>query len=264
MSRSRTEGRPASKIDRPPWLAEATGRGVRIGLVDSGRDPDWCEPRIRPGLGLADPERPFFVAPSDDDRDRVGHGTACADLILRMAPGVEILPCRVFGHRLETSVDLLIAALKWAAEERVHIVNLSLGTTVEKSVRPLYRACEVLRRRGILLVSAAEAARGYSYPAAFDNVIGVRAERLANDFSYAYRPGEAAECIARGDGEVRWLGGERRQVLASSFAAPRITALLALFLETRPEPGLAEAREFLARHAGRGDARGPGSIPDGT
>ncbi len=244
---------PKGSHSRPEWvrreLGDATGRGIRIGLIDSGRDPHWDEPRIHHGLGLATPDRPFTVAPSDDDQDRIGHGTACADLILRMAPGVEILPCRVFGHRLETSVDLLIAGLKWAIEKQVHIVNLSLGTTNETSVRRLYQACEVLRRRGTLLVSAAEQQQGFSYPAAFENAIGVRAKRLDDDFAYFYRPDEAAECVARGDGEVRWLGGERRQVFASSFAAPRISALLALFLERHPGMRLEDARAWLARHA---------------
>ncbi|MEM7584074.1 MAG: S8 family serine peptidase [Acidobacteriota bacterium] len=230
-------------------LGDATGRGVRICLIDSGRDPDWDEPRIHPGLGLADPRQPFLVAPSNDDRDRIGHGTACADLLLRMAPGVEILPCRVFGHTLETSIDLLIAGLKWAASKEADIVNLSLGTTQDTSIRRLYQACEVLRRRGILVVSAIEQQQGYSYPAAFENAIGVRAVRGDDDLTYWYCPDEAAECVARGDGEVRWLEGERRDVFASSFAAPRISALLACFRERFPGIQLEATRELLARYA---------------
>ena len=162
---------------------------------------------------------------------------------------MEILPCRIFVHRLETSVELLVAALEWAAAQRLDLVNLSLGTTLERSVRSLYKACEALRRQGAIVVSAIEQSQGFSYPAVFENVIGVRAGRFADDFTYRYHPGEAAECTARGDGEVRWLGGERREAFASSFAAPRITALLSLFLESSPTAGLEDARRFLAEHA---------------
>ncbi|MEM7356104.1 MAG: S8 family serine peptidase [Acidobacteriota bacterium] len=230
-------------------LAGATGRGLRVGLIDSGRDPDWQEPRILPGIGLADIERPFALERSADDADRIGHGTACCDLILRSAPEVEIVPCRVFVHRLETSVELLVAALEWAATERFDLVNLSLGTTLESAVRPFYRACEKLHRQGTIVVSAIEQSEAFSYPAAFDNVLGVHADHFADDFDYRYDPEAAAECTARGDGEVRWLEGERREVFASSFAAPRITGLLALFLEQSPGAGLAEARRFLAAQA---------------
>ncbi len=238
--------------ERPPWvdrdLAGATGRGVRVAVVDSGCDAAWGDPRIRKGIGLTDPHDGLEVARSQDDRDRIGHGTACTDIILGIAPDVEILPVRVFGSRLETSPEVIVAALEWAIEERVTIVNLSLGSLLDRALRPFYRVCERARKAGILVVSAVHLGEGWSYPAVFENTLGVTAGRFANIFDFEYFPGEGAEFRAQMERQVRWLE-QRRRVRGSSFAAPHISALAALFLERFPGSDLDKIRELLARHA---------------
>ncbi len=243
---------PGRERERPAWLRDElgnpTGKGIRIGVVDSGRDPEWEEPRIRKGIGLVDPHREFAVARSPDDRDRIGHGTACADVILELAPEVEIYPIRVFDVRLETSVELSSAALEWAVEHRMHVVNLSLGTLIESSLRPFYRACELTRQAGVVIVAAVNLATGWSYPAVFENAIGVQAGRFRNAFDFEYRADEAVECIAQGECEVRWLGARRKSVFGSSFAAPHISAIVALLLERFPNAGLEQIRDLLARY----------------
>lgn len=238
----------------PQWvlsdLGRATGRGIRIGVVDSGRDPSWSEPRVRPGVALVDVEEDFVVIPpSDDDIDRIGHGTACAELILRMAPDAEIHPIRVFNRHLETSVPLLNASLEWAVENGLDIVNMSLGTLLKSSLESLYRACEVARRKGLIIVSAVNRSTGWSYPAVFENAIGVQIGDFESDFDYQYQPDGAYECIAKGDGPIRWLDGKFRQVAGSSFAAPRITAIVALFLQRYPGASLEDVRRLLAKYA---------------
>lgn len=247
----------ALSFERPRWvteeLAEATGRGVRVAVIDSGRDPFWKERRVRPGVGLVASEG-FELSFSDDDRDRVGHGTACCDLILGLAPRVEILPVRVFGDRLETSPELLVAGIEWAVQEEVHIINLSLGTFLERAIRPLYQACEHARQAGIVVVSAVHTVEDWSYPAVFENVLGVQAGRFTNVFEFEFRPDEAAEVLAQGERRVRWLGGAEKEGFGSSFAAPHVSALVALLLERFPGASLEELRRHLERFA-----RGTGS-----
>ncbi len=113
---------------RPAWLrdvlGDVTGRGVSVALVDSGRDVEWDEPRIRPGEGLVGGGGGLELEESSDDRDRLGHGTAAADVLLRLAPGMEIHSLRVFGDRLETSPEVIVASLDRAVELGVAIVNL--------------------------------------------------------------------------------------------------------------------------------------------
>ena len=220
-------------------------------MIDSGRDVTWREPRLRPGVGLVGAS-PFLLERSADDLDRIGHGTACADIVLRHAPAAWIYPVRVFGHQLETSVEAIIAGLDWSLQHGMQVVNLSLGTVHEDKVEPLYAACERARRGGMILVSAVNHDTDWSYPAVFENSLGVRAGRFRTPLEFTFHADDAVECIAEGAPEVRWLGGQRRCLFATSFAAPHITALVARLLERRPEAGLGRIRQLLARIA---DAR---------
>ena len=242
--------------ERPPWLdaalGNAAGRGVTVGVVDSGLDPEWREPAFEPGVGLlarGGGRSRYDLAASDDTADRIGHGTECASIVREMAPGARMVPIRVFDDRLETSVPVLIAAVRWAVERGLAVVNLSLGTRLGGALRPLYAVCEQARRAGTVVVAAVDRAGRRSYPAIFENVLGVEAADFDSAYAFRYRPGEAVECVAPGRRLVRTLGGRRMPVDGGSFAAPHVTALAALLVEREPGAGLDGVRAFLARHA---------------
>jgi subtilisin family serine protease len=248
---------PPLPTARPPWLDAAlggsTGRGVAVGVVDSGLDPGWTDPRLRPGVGILARGPGFAGAASDDWEDRIGHGTRCASIVLEMAPRAEVVPVRVFDRRLVTSVEALVAAVDWAAERRLPVVNLSLGTHLGAALKPLYAACERALRAGTVIVAAVDGVERWSYPAAFANVLGVEAGDLTSVYDVRYRPDEAAECVAAGRRPARDLGGARVVVEGGSFAAPHVAALAALILEREPGAGLDGVRAFLARHARGGE-----------
>ncbi|HEX8211906.1 MAG TPA: S8 family serine peptidase [Longimicrobium sp.] len=231
-------------------LGDATGRGVRVGVIDTGWDRTLSDPRVLPGVGLTDPDDDFTLLRTDDDHDRLGHGTACADLILRLAPAATIVPIRVFGGQLETSPAALRAGIDWAAEESIPLVNLSLGTTLEHERAPLLAACARARRGGMLIVASSPNAGPATYPAAFDEVIGVDAGDFPSPWDFRHRPGALAECTAAGTNQrLRWLGGCEEVMSGPSFAAPHITGIVALILERRPGAGLEQVREVLGRAA---------------
>jgi subtilisin family serine protease len=243
---------PLPTAERPSWLdaavGDATGRGVDVGIVDSGLDPAWRDPALRAGVGLLARGGGFRLHETDDWEDRIGHGTSCARIVREMAPGAAIVPLRVFDRRLETSAEVLIAALRWAVERRIAVVNLSLGTRREHALRPLYAACEEASRQGMVIVAAVERHSGESYPAVFANALGVAADEFANVFDFRYLPGAAVECVAAGRRRVHSLGGERL-VYGNSYAAPHVAALAALVLERTPAAGLEGVRRFLAAHS---------------
>ncbi len=239
---------------RPEWVADAlggaTGKGIRVAVIDSGWDRGMDEPRVLPGVGFVDPTDDFALARNDDDHDVLGHGTACADLILRIAPDARVLPVKVFGRVLETSPTTLAEALTWAMESGVQVINVSLGTRREEWLHRLYKLCEEIRQAGTIIVAAGHNANHWSYPAIFKNVIGVSAGKFTSPFHFNYRPNEAMECQAWGvDQPVLWIGGERLLKHGTSFAAPNIAGIVALILERYPDATLDEVRAMLARFA---------------
>lgn len=245
---------PPAPFEPPAWVAEGlgrpTGKGLLVGVIDSGWDRACDDPRVLPGVGLVDPADDLAMLRTDDDHDRVGHGTACIHQILRIAPDAEVVPIRVFGKDLETSPGTLQAGILYAIERGVNVVNLSLGTTLEGTLHPLYAACEKARRQGIIIVAAGHNSRDWSYPAIFENVIGVSAGRFGSAYDFRYLPDEAMECQAWGvEQPVVWLRGEQQIKHGTSFAAPNITGIVCLLLERHPGATLEQVRDLLAEHA---------------
>jgi subtilisin family serine protease len=231
-------------------LGGATGRGVRVGVIDTGWDRSAADPRVLPGVGLIGPESDYALHWSEDDDDRLGHGTACAGLVLRIAPEAEIVPIRVFGGRLETSPEVIVAAVEWAADQALPLVNLSLGTHLESARAPFLAACGRAHRAGAILVASSPDRAAPAYPAAFPGVIGVDADHFPSPWHFRYRPGDAIECTASGhEQRLRWLGGREEVRSGTSFAAPHITGIIALVLQRHPGSSLEEVRAMLARLA---------------
>lgn len=242
------------RAEPPAWVREAlggaTGRGIRVAVIDSGWDRTIDDPRVLPGISFVDPEDDFALGQNDDDHDVLGHGTACVDLVLRVAPDARAVPVRVFGKQLETSPATIHAALLWAIEAGVQVINVSLGTRLEYARDALYVACERARRAGIIVVTAGHNANDWSYPAIFENVIGVSAAKFASPYEFRYRAEHAMECEAWGVGqEVTWIGGERVVKHGTSFAAPNVAGIVALILEAHPGATIEEVREMLSRFA---------------
>jgi subtilisin family serine protease len=91
---------------------------IRVAVIDSGVNP--AHPHIT---------RVDGGYPENDFLDRLGHGTAVMAAIQEKAPGAEYYAVRVFGRDLRTNIDALVAALEWCVENRMDVINLSLGTS---------------------------------------------------------------------------------------------------------------------------------------
>ena len=114
----------SSGVLRVGDLRPATGRGVRIVVVDSGVHASHPHVgRVAGGVGVS-----ALGDLGDDYVDRLGHGTAVTAAIREKAPEAEVWVARVFERRLDTTLDALVAAIQWAVACRAHLVNLSLGT----------------------------------------------------------------------------------------------------------------------------------------
>jgi subtilisin len=194
---------------------------------------------------------------SDDDHDRIGHGTLCANLLMRVAPQTHVLPARVFGKRLETSPETIGAAIDWAVRKQARVINLSLATRRDDARDPLYIACARACAAGVILV-AAVSGNDIVYPSAFDLVVSVDLADWDDPLAYTFSPDQIVECRSPGRRRLsRGLGGKSMTVSGSSFAAPNIAGIAALWLERWPSLDLAGLRAKLAAHAIREDARAP-------
>ena len=91
---------------------------IRVAVIDSGVNSS------HPHISRVD-----GGFPENDFLDRLGHGTAVMAAIQEKAPDAEYFAVRVFGREFRTNIAALTAALQWCVENKMDVINLSLGTS---------------------------------------------------------------------------------------------------------------------------------------
>jgi hypothetical protein len=183
---------PAARLGPLPADGELPGRGVRVGVLDSGvwAGHPWLEGHV--DAARTDAEADADGNPIDADttadgprlRYYSGHGTFIAGVILQHAPGASVVARRVFKGG---AVDDVTLADQIVAMADVDVLNLSLGTRVDAElddddVHALMGTAssliELARRNPKLVVVAPAGNDGEAdevWPAAFKAVVSVAA-----------------------------------------------------------------------------------------
>jgi hypothetical protein len=190
------------------------------------------------------------VRQSSDYRDALGHGTALAGILKFKAPEATVFAVKIFTDRLVTSIEILEAALGWAIEHKMHVVNLSLGTANLEHRARMVRIAARARRAGTLIAASSPPQRADMLPAALDGIFGVAASDDCLWSEYRYMSEDTIHF--RAHPSPRPLPGldQSRNYRGHSFASAHLSALLALLIQDRPELGFAGARERLIKSAG--------------
>jgi subtilisin len=231
-------------------LGTRTGAGVRIALIDSGINP--AHSHVGPIAGgvafSAGPKGE--VLQTSDYRDTLGHGTALAGILKFKAPEAELFAVKVFTDRLVTSIEILEAALRWAIEQKMQVVNLSLGTANPVHRARMARIAARAKRAGTLIAASSPPEMTEMLPAALDGILGVAASDECSWSQYRYIA--EAPIHFRAHPSPRPLPGldQSRNYRGHSFASAHLSALLALLIQDRPEMGFVVARECLLKCAG--------------
>lgn len=158
--------------DRPSTLAGATGRGVRVAVIDSG--VAYPHPHIGAlAGGAAVASDGTVMVGIGHAADRLGHGTAVMAAIQEKAPAADYIAVKVFHEGLRTAAATLVRAIDWCVSEGVDVVNLSLGTVNEAHRDAFALAAGRAAEAGCLLVAAREADGRPCYPGALPEVLGV-------------------------------------------------------------------------------------------
>lgn len=208
-------------------LAQRTGAGIRVAVVDSGVHP------AHPHVGRVG-EAAWVPDGFTDGVDRLGHGTAVAAAIRDIAPGTELLVAKVFDRSLASSGDLLARAMHWAAGRGARVVNLSLGTANTLHERLLLDAVTQCAGSNAIVVSARESGGTRWLPGALPGVVPVLAD--ASLEREEIRVTDAGDAIVAAPFPRPIPGVPRERNLSGvSFAVANASGFIARLLEARPE-----------------------------
>ena len=237
----------------------ATGAGVRVGIIDSGLEN--AHPRHRGRVAekvtveMTD-DGPRVVP--DDPIDMFGHGTACGDIILSLAPDVELVSIRVLGADLRGKGTAFAAGLEWALEHDIQVCNLSLSSKSESLYPVFHDLADRAYFQSMALISAANNVPAPSYPSLFSSVFSVAAHAEPDPWRIYYNPAPPVEFGAWGvDVPIAWKDGGSTVATGNSFAAPHVAGLVALILSKHPGLSPFEVKAILASVADNPGRRHP-------
>ena len=243
---------PWGRVDRDWAFGDATGRGLRVAIVDSGVEA------AHPAIGGRLVESVAIERAGDDwtvvsvdPSDVVGHGTACAGIVHALAPEADIVSVRVLGADNRGAGAAFATGLLWVIEESgASVANLSLSSRSDAYFGPLHELADEAYFRNVLLVSAANNISVASYPSLYAAVVSVAAHDVPRPDAWFYNPEPPVEFGAYGlNVDVAWRGGTRMVGTGNSFAAPHIAGLAARIRAAHPGITPFETKALLAATA---------------
>ncbi|WP_156289574.1 S8 family peptidase [Oceanobacillus salinisoli] len=239
------------------WLEGATGKGVKIAIIDTGISPH-SELTIEDGIST--------VEYTDEWMDDNGHGTHVAGVIagkrddhgvVGVAPDASLYAVKALDENGEGNLDDVLEAIDWAIENEMDMINLSLGTEVESPL--LEEIVNKAYETGILIVGASgnsSNTNSVMYPAKYESVIGVSAVDARLKLASFSSTGREVEFSGPGLNIFStYLNNSYGIANGTSQAAPHVTGMLALLKEKHPEMSHVELREELVQHVQDSDEK---------
>ena len=236
----------------PVWQQGLTGKGVKIGILDTGAYADHED------LQGADLQGSNFLGNESESfaDDEIGHGTFVAGVIaaqpnngkgiVGIAPDAEIYVYRAFDGYLPP----ILEAIDQAIADGCQIINVSMG--MAGGTPELRQGIQKAQEAGILVIAAAGNGKPSLtttlYPAGYEGVIGVGSVNEQLEHSSFSQTNQSVFVVAPGEN----IWGLKHKVQAgyksgggTSYAAPIVTAMAALALEYDPMLMPVEIAEML-------------------
>lgn len=216
-------------------IRNGDGSGVRIAVLDSGIEiahPDFQGRRLHDDLVVEGASLEHFA--NGRGEDVYGHGTAVAGIIWEIAPEAEIASFRVLGPKLGGRTRQVWLAAHAAIARGFDVVNCSFACGIAGHLSLYKEWTDKALLAGVHVVAASQGEEP-EWPAHFASVLGVDcAANGSHEREISCCSDRMVEFTAAASCEVAWKNGGRCLMTGSSFAAARLTGIVARLLSVHP------------------------------
>lgn len=240
------------KINAPQAWQYATGRNIKIGVIDTGID--FHHPALKgsilSGINLVERNRP----PLDDN----GHGTHISGTIaasnanhgmIGVAPHALIVPVKAFDEHGSAYVSDIAQAIDWCVRNKVHVINMSFGMRTKS--KSMLNAVNRAYQKGVIIVASSgndSKRKAIDYPARYTNTVAVGATNALRKITPFSNRGIYIDIYAPGDRIVSaWLNNDYHEMNGTSMATSHVSGAIALLLELYPNLRPGEIKAILKR-----------------
>jgi serine protease len=215
------------QIGMPEAWKLSDGNGVIVAVLDTGvAYENYGRFHQLPDLAGVEFVKPYnFIGNNTHADDDHGHGSHVTGTIAQatnngigvagVARNVKIMPLKVLSGSGSGSVAGISDAIRFAADNKAKVINMSLGGAFPSKV--LKKAVEYAHAKGVTVVCAAgnESRGKVGYPAAYPGAIAVAATRGDEATTFYSNWGKEIDIAAPG-GDTR-NGGEAGGVLQNTI-----------------------------------------------
>lgn len=165
---------------------------------------------------------------SCESTDYIGHGSAVSDIICDINPNVDIISFRICNDNIDIDEEILLSTLEYIEEKiNADFINISAGLTYSYHYHKMNDLCRKISEKHTVIVSAFENDGAVSYPAMFEDVIGVDVTRsFASKHDIIMSKNGIVDVFVPDIFYRTVFDGRKTIIKGTSFASAKITGLL--------------------------------------